>query len=118
MNPLSDLAKVRTLLQANPKLVFSRDNDGNTPLIMAVKCNHRDVAALLLTNKADVNARGKDESFTGQGFSGMALGDYPLHWVAMFGDKDMVKLLLTNGADLNLKDNGTPLHWAVQSRQK
>lgn len=74
MNPLSDLAKVRTLLQANPKLVFSRDNDGNTPLIMAVKSNHRDVAAPLLTNKADVNARGKDESFTGQGFSGMALG--------------------------------------------
>jgi hypothetical protein len=24
----------------------------------------------------------------------------------------------TNGADLNLKDNGTPLHWAVPSRQK
>ena len=42
---------------------------------------HKDVAELLLANKADVNARDND-------------GDTPLHMAAMKGHKDMVELLL------------------------
>lgn len=39
--------------------VFSRNKDGNTLLIIAVKSPDRDVAALLLANNEDVNAGGQ-----------------------------------------------------------
>ena len=61
-----DLAKVKALLKDNPDLVFSKDNDGKTPLHLAAVYGHKDVAELLLANKAEVNAKDND-------------GDTPLH---------------------------------------
>ena len=59
---------------------------------------HKDVAELLLANKADVNAR-DNTAMT------------PLHMAAIWGHKDVAELLLANKADVNAKDNngGTPL---------
>jgi cytohesin len=108
-----DLEMVKELLKDKPNLVFSKDKNGDTPLVVAVKFGHKDVAAFLLAHKANVNAKGKDEAFTGEGFQGKSLGGTPLHWAAMKSDKGMAELLLTNGADVNTKDDGTPLHWAV-----
>jgi cytohesin len=108
-----DLEKVKALLKDKPNLVFSKDKKGDTPLLVAVKFGHKDVAAFLLAHKANVNAKGKDEAFTGEGFQGKSLGGTPLHWAAMKSDTGMAELLLANGADVNAKDDGTPLHWAV-----
>src|ERR1019366_7541304 len=52
-----DLAKVTALLDANPRLVFSKDDNGDTPLHVAARAGHRDVAELLLDRKAEINAK-------------------------------------------------------------
>jgi len=99
-----DLKKVKVLLKGNPHLVFSKDADGRTPLHLAAT---RDVAALLLTNKADVNA--KDNK-----------GWTPLHVVSQYGSKDMADLLLTHKAEVNDKtdDGRTPLRLAADYGHK
>jgi ankyrin repeat protein/tRNA A-37 threonylcarbamoyl transferase component Bud32 len=102
-----DLEKVRLLLKDNPNLVSSKDNDGDTPLHLAVLKSHKDVAELLLANKADVNAKSDN-------------GGTPLHIAAYFGDKEIVQLLLASKADVNAKDNSgaTPLHVTAQEGRK
>jgi len=68
-----DLEKVKTLLKDKPGLVLSKDDKyGLTPLHLAAFSGHQDVAELLLTSKAEVNA--KDN-----------LGLTPLHMAALGG---------------------------------
>jgi ankyrin repeat protein len=97
-----DLAKVRALLESNPDLVSSKDDDGNTPLFWAAARGHADVAELLLANHAEVNAKNNS-------------GSTPLKQAAFGGRADVVELLLANGAEVNAKsDNGmTALHDAA-----
>jgi ankyrin repeat protein len=76
---------------------------GMTPLHMAAHDGSRDIAKLLITYKAEVNARND-------------IGWTPLHEAADRCYKDMVKLLLANKADINAKEDlfkHTPLHRAV-----
>ena len=103
-----DLAKVRALLTENPALVSSKDTNGCTALILAAGWGHKDVAALLLANKAEVNAKEATDGWT------------PLHAAAANGQKDVVKLLLASKAEVNAKTGGgyTPLHWAALRSQK
>ena len=106
-----DLEKVKTLLNSNPDLVFSKDDsppgEGYTPLHRAVESGHTDVVELLLTHGADVNAKAGGEST-------------PLHLAAGYGYKDVAKFLLTNKAEVNAMDNGgnTPLHLAAAGGHK
>src|SRR5436190_1020707 len=55
-----DLEMVKALLKANPDLVFKRDHADMTPLHFAADEGHKNVAELLLYNKADVNTRNHD----------------------------------------------------------
>jgi hypothetical protein len=98
-----DLEKVRVLLKDNPDSVSSKGNDDWTPLHFAASKGHREVAVLLLTSNADVNATTK--------WSGM-----PLHVAARNGHNEVVELLLTSKADVNAKAiaGGTPLLWAAE----
>jgi hypothetical protein len=102
-----DLGKAEALLRANPALVLCKDNggyyDGQDPLHVAVENGHKDVAELLLANKADANDRDRK-------------GQTPLHLAAEKGYRDLAELLLANGADVNAKDRDdcmTPLHRAA-----
>ena len=98
-----DLDKVKALLQDYPNLVFSKDTNGGTPLHWASLNNHKDVAELLLANKAEINTKAN---------SGMT----PLHEAAKNGCVDVTALLLANHAEVNAKEDkygGTPLHWAA-----
>ena len=99
-----DLAKVRSLINDNPDLVFSKDEDGFTPLHLAAANGYKTMAEFLLANKADVNAKDNSQST-------------PLHQVvAASGEHvDLVELLITHKADVNAADtNGlTPLHYAT-----
>jgi len=99
---VDDMEKVKALLNGNPDLAFSKDDLGATPLHYVAGNDHKDVAELLLADKADVNA--KDDT-----------GWTPLHWAALEGHKGMAELLLANKADVNAKDNKgyTPLYYAA-----
>ena len=103
-----DVETIRVLLKANPELVNNRDNPvGWTPLHVAAQAGHKEVAELLLANRADVNA--KDNR-----------GMTPLHWAAQAGHKEVAELLLANKADVNAKTKvgWTPLHWAAERGHK
>jgi ankyrin repeat protein len=52
-----DLAKAKALLKNNPELVSSKNNAGFNPLYYAARDGYKDVAELLLANKAEVNAK-------------------------------------------------------------
>jgi ankyrin repeat protein len=97
-----DFAKVKALLQTDPSLVFKKDSYGATPLHWAAMNGHKDIAQLLLANKAEVNVKVSD-------------GTTPLITAAVFGHRDVVELLLANGADVKARNNDgmTPLHAAA-----
>ena len=63
-----------------------------TPLHAAAYNGYKDVAELLLANKADVNAKDSD-------------GMTPLHMAASNGHKDVAELLLANKAEVNARTN-------------
>jgi ankyrin repeat protein len=106
-----DVEKVKALLKEKPNLVFSTDdksyNKNETPLHWAARNGQKDTAALLLANKAEVNA--KD---TG--------GRTPLHSAVMNNRKDLAELLLANKAEVDARDNSgkTPLHEAAGAGSK
>src|ERR1700758_2768211 len=52
-----DQAKVIALLKQNPDLVSIKDKFGNSPLHLAALHNQPAIAALLIANGADVNAK-------------------------------------------------------------
>ena len=95
-----DLERVKDLLKANPDLVFSKDNHETTPLHIAVSTGHKALVELLLTSKADVNARDSG-------------GDTPLHKAT---EKDVAELMLKHGANVNAENINirTPLHEAAE----
>ncbi len=131
-----DVAKITALLKSNPDLVFSRDSDGDTPLIWAAVKDHWGAVKVLLAYGADVNARNK-EGMTPLLYAAMSRypeavafllvnkaevnvknhdGFTPLHEMASGGRRDMVELLLASNADVNAKtkDGDTPLHSAMR----
>jgi ankyrin repeat protein len=127
-----DLAKVKTLVKANPALVFSKDSRGYTALHLAAFEGYDDIVVFLLANKANVNARSgstrssRPHEVEFEQGHGLALvlvdltGQTPLHLAAQMGQKDIAQLLLANKADVNAKDSthSTPLHEAAKSGVK
>jgi 26S proteasome non-ATPase regulatory subunit 10 len=99
-----DLAKVRRLLDRNPNLAFSKNREGFTALHYAASYGYLEIAELLLTKNADVNAK-------------TSKGDAPLHYAASYGHKDIVELLLSNKANIDVRDGigRTPLYDAATS---
>jgi len=89
----------------------SKDVEGRTPLLLAIKKGHRHVALLLLRwYETQYNAKPNDDH-----------DRTPLWWAAEKGQEDMVKLLLKTGkADVNLKDSDgrTPLSRAAEKGQE
>jgi hypothetical protein len=53
----NSLPEVRRLVENNPNLVFSRDENGFTPLHLAAANGYKSMVEFLLTTKADVNAK-------------------------------------------------------------
>lgn len=109
-----DLEMVKTLLNDNPDLVSSKDNDninysikGYTPLHLAAERGYNDIVELLLSKGANVNA--KDN-----------ITMTPLHRAAIEGHYSTVELLLSKGANINAKTRSgyTPLHFAAKNVHK
>jgi len=119
---LGDLAEVERALKADPSLVRARQPDrlmapiisargekpiGETLLHVASQHGHGDIARLLISRGADVNARAD-------------VGVAPLHLAARNGHTRVAAILLDNGAELNAIEtlhNSTPYGWAVFQRR-
>jgi ankyrin repeat protein len=111
-----DVKRVEALLKEHPELVFSKEagNGANhdefisndwTPLHVATWAGQKDVVAVLLAHKADIDARD-------------SVGETPLYRAVLSKHTDIVALLLDNHADANLKGHDgigawSPLQEAV-----
>ena len=72
----------------------------------AAQKGHKEIAELLIANGVDVNAKQDNYGMT------------PLHRAAVWDHEEIAKLLIAKGADVNAKsDFGTPLDWAIMSKQ-
>ncbi|MCD4784005.1 MAG: ankyrin repeat domain-containing protein [Candidatus Eremiobacteraeota bacterium] len=99
-----DKNRVEIILRRSPNIIKKKDKNGMTPLHWATRLEGTEIAKLLISKGADVNAK-----------DNMKMGLTPLHITAYKGNTDIAKLLIDKGADVNAKDNGgmTPLYWAV-----
>lgn len=127
-----DAAKVKALLEADPRLLEVRDEAGSTPLLAAAAASLRepvesnpylmaipeyaaklqteymmqpDVVKVLLAAGAGVDSRDND-------------GYAALHWAAMRGNRAIIEMLLAQGASVGVVDKtfkATPLHMAVRA---
>lgn len=89
-----NLEKVKALLQTNPRLVSSKDEDGRTPLHWAAAGGHKDVVVFLLSNEADIRA--KDNS-----------GETPYDLSTTHGD--VAELLRQNGGRKKTSSHDTAI---------
>ena len=97
------MTRAKAILTFRPHYLHRRNDDGRTRLHIAVLENRKDVAEVLLSKDADVNAADR-------------YGYAPLHYAAQRGQEDMARYLLDNGADIEATTHYgcTPLHWAAE----
>lgn len=97
-----DLAQLELLISKGAD-VNLKDPNGLTPLHIAAKEGHVDIAAFLIKNRAEVNARAGEYGLT------------PLHWAAWKGHKRVVEMLIDAGAQVNVHTAAghTPFRIAV-----
>jgi len=128
-----DAARVKQLLEQDPRLIAARDPLGNTALILAVNSGHDEIAELLFAagvrpdiyeaasiGRTELVARflSDDASlldwYSLEGFTPLALA-------AHFGQIETLEFLIARGASLNAVSthamNVTPLHAALFGRQ-
>ena len=128
-----DIEHVKTLLEADPRLLVARDPMGNTALIIAVNSGHDALADLLfdagvepaLHEAAAIGDSGRLlaaleqhpeqlDTYSAEGFTPLALA-------AHFGHLEVMRLLIDRGADVNRvathRIGVTPLHAALFGRQ-
>ncbi|RJR08340.1 ankyrin repeat domain-containing protein [Candidatus Parcubacteria bacterium] len=97
-----DIEEVKKIINIYPDIVNIEDSWSWTPLYRALSCKSTEIAELLISKGADVNARDEE-------------GGTPLHAaVSLDVSKEFVELLISNGADVNARTNDglTPLDLA------
>ncbi len=101
-----DINKVELILEENPTLLNSKDENGAMPLHVAASRGHRNVAELFIAKGAKINAKDHE-------------GQTPLHHAALNNHRDIAELLLSD-AKLNIKNIAglTPLSLAQGARHR
>jgi ankyrin repeat protein len=96
-----DLKLTRVLLERIPEVVNSRNDDGSTAFLLALKRQNPDIARLLLDHNPDVHVH--DER-----------GYTPLHVAVRTGHLDICRILLERNAEVNSQTHyrSTPLLFA------
>jgi cytohesin len=95
-----DLDQTKTILETNPKSANSRDESGDTPLILAARMGNKDLCEVLIAGGAVLEAQGQHGT--------------ALHEAAIGNHKDIAELLVNRGANVNSRDKSgnTPLYYA------
>ncbi len=98
-----DIAALRAILDADPRLADARGEGGRSPLQEALLAGHSEAARFLIQAGADVNWRDAE-------------GAAPLGFAALMGDAAAAGLLIERGASVDAQDTAlgaTPLHLAA-----
>jgi ankyrin repeat protein len=105
-----DLAKVQSLIEADPSLVNHTGDDAPAPpLNWAATEGQKAIAEYLISKGADVNAKTP------------SMGQTALHAAVSRRYQEIVQLLLDHGADVNVQEDwgkDTPLSYAVAFPKK
>jgi ankyrin repeat protein len=99
---LDRIEAVKWLINCSTVHINSKDNNGNTPLVLAIKFNKPHTAKLLIEAGADVKVKNNVRSS-------------PLHIAAARGLTEICRILIEKGAkvdELNLKKKA-PIHYAI-----
>jgi ankyrin repeat protein len=101
-----DLSAVKLVLGAHPDFIDSTNQDHETPLLLAAKHGHPEIARELLDRGADHTIGDADSS-------------QPIHLAAVGGHTEVINLLIARGDNVNAIDNKgtTPLLFAISYRQ-
>jgi len=91
------------MLDADPDLIRATDEELRTPLHFAAESGQLDVAGLLLSRGAGIDAEDRG-------------GDTPLHRAVLYGGVEMVDLLLGQSPNLEVQNSygRTPLHYVAR----
>ena len=128
-----DVAKVRTMLQADPSLARARDENGVSVIMKATYYGKRDVVAALLDTGVELDifeaaATGGVERVSNLIANDPSManlyspdGFTPLGFAVFFGQPEVAKALLKGGADVNAASREsmkvTPLASAAAAKQ-
>jgi len=91
-----DLAKVKAVVETDPRALISLNNSNQTPLIVALQGRKTEIAEYLIARGADVNSRDKAHSA-------------PLSYAITGGSAHIAKMLIDRNADIN-----TPAMWNLR----
>jgi ankyrin repeat protein len=99
-----NLEKVKILVKADPNLLNSTKENGDTPLHWAAYAGKKDIVQYLLTQNLKIDKTNKGNATA-------------LIYAVYFGHKEVAEVLLTYGADCNNSDYSgrTSLHYAASS---
>ena len=101
----SNLNKVKSLLRKG-SCVNCRDEDGRTPLMIAISNNRLEIVHELIKHKADINIKDRD-------------GWTPLIYAVQFNLYKIAKILLNKKIDFTSRDyqwNYDAYHWAIHNK--
>lgn len=128
-----DVAKVRAMLQADPSLARTRDENGVSAIMKAMYYGKKDVVAALLETAVELDvfeaaATGRVERASNLIADDPSLanlyspdGFTPLGFAVFFGQPEVAKALLAGGADVNAASREsmkvTPLASAAAAKQ-
>lgn len=103
-----NIQQITELIEAGADVTAVTSSEEETPLHVAVRYGHKEVAELLLNKGANINAVERRRRT-------------PLHAAVRYNShKELVELLLEKGANVNAVDNldMTPLHFALKYDQE
>ncbi len=102
-----NIEAVRRILKRDPSIINTKNNEGNTPLHVAVLRGYKQIFEYLLLNNPDLEIKND------RGFTPVLCAAWMFHRDITSDYKGIIKSLLDHGAKANISGKGkyNPLHW-------